>query len=297
MTISAGSRKSDLAVKQTEMVCAALKKSLRGTEIKTVFFSTSGDREKNKPLSEIGGKGVFTKELEEALLNGSADFAVHSAKDLPTEIPEGLTVVPVLERADVNDCAVTLSGTGLVSLKAGSTVGTGSIRREVQVREMNPKVKISGIRGNVGTRILKLKRGDYDCIILAEAGMRRAGLLNDPALKVEELDPAVFVPAACQGILAVELRSDDAKLLKAVRSISCPDTAIAFAAERSFLHAVGGDCSVPCGACCMVRDQDAVLYAMYCRGLQKPVIIRERCRKEEAAAVAENMARRLLGAI
>lgn len=204
--IRIGSRKSKLALVQTEIVKKKIEASFPGIRVEIVEMSTKGDELLDRSLTSFGGKGVFTKELEEALLDKEIDLAVHSAKDMPMEFPEGLGIGAVLPRGPVEDVLVTCDGTGLQDLKPGSVVGTGSLRRELQIKAVNPLVRIRMIRGNVLTRLRKLSEGQFDAIVLAAAGLDRLELSDSKAYHYEKLDCSVCLPAAGQAILAVESR-------------------------------------------------------------------------------------------
>ena len=243
MKIRIGTRKSRLALVQTDLVRQKIKEAFPEAEIEIVEMSTKGDELLDRSLTSFGGKGVFTKELEEALLREEIDLAVHSAKDMPMEFPEGLGIGAVLSRADVRDVLVTTSGTRAADLAPGSVVGTSSLRRELQIKEINPLVKIRLLRGNVQTRLRKLKEGQYDAILLAAAGLERLGITEEDGICLEYLEPDAFLPAAGQGILAVE--SKEGRLTEVLQAIHCPEAALELAAERSFLKAIGGSCNAP----------------------------------------------------
>ena len=261
--IRIGTRQSLLALVQTHYVADQLKKAFSDIEIEIVEMSTKGDERLNLDLSSFGGKGVFTKELEEALLSGSIDMAVHSAKDMPVALPEGLCVGAVFEREDVRDVIVTLDGTKIRNLPRGAVVGTGSLRRELQIRHLNPDVCVRQIRGNVQTRLRKLAAGDYDAIVLAAAGLHRLGYedhacLDNVRFEFEYLNTAEMLPAACQGILAVETRETHKELLTMLSQIASEETHRIFDAERSFLTKINGGCNAPAAALA-VYDQDGCL--------------------------------------
>ena len=243
--IIAGSRASTLALAQSRLVIAALENRFPDQIFEIKNISTRGDRVLDRSLSEIGGKGVFVKEIEEALLAGQIDLAVHSCKDLPTEQPAGLAIGAILEREDPRDVLVSREGRPLADLAAGARVGTSSPRRAAQLKAMRPDLQVADIRGNVDTRLRKLDEGQYDAIVLAAAGLSRLGL-SDRAC--EFLDPAVFLPAPAQGALAVETRASDARTGALVASLDHFATRLVVDAERAFLRALGGGCSLPMGA-------------------------------------------------
>lgn len=205
--IKIGTRKSKLALIQTDIVKDKIKQAFPELEVEIVKIDTKGDQILDKSLTSFGGKGVFTAELEAELLSGEIDIAVHSAKDMPMDFPEGLGIGAVLDRADVRDTFVTTTGKTLEELEPGSIVGTSSLRRELLIKEINPYVTIKLLRGNVQTRLNKLRDGQYDGIILAAAGIERLGYEKEEGLHYQYLDPDVFLPAAGQGILAVDRKS------------------------------------------------------------------------------------------
>ncbi len=262
MKIRIGTRKSKLALVQTDLVRQRIEAAFPEAEIEIVEMSTKGDEILDKSLTSFGGKGVFTQELEEALLKEEVDLAVHSAKDMSMEFPEGLYIGAVLSRADVRDVLVTTTGIKARELPDGSIVGTSSLRRELQIKDLNPTVQIRMLRGNVQTRLRKLKEGQYDAILLAAAGLTRLGLEKEEGLRFEYLDPESFLPAAGQGILAVEAKKG--RFEEVLRAIHCEEAALELTAERSFLSAIGGSCNAPAAGLC-VREGEAlkmkVLYA------------------------------------
>ena len=261
--IRIGTRKSALAMVQTEMVKERIEAAFPGVLAEVVGMSTRGDEILDRSLTSFGGKGVFTKELEEALLEGRIDLAVHSAKDLPMEFPKGLGIGAVLARGPVEDVIVTLDGTKLSDLKPGSVVGTSSLRRELQIRKINPLVRIRLNRGNVQTRLRKLSEGQFDAIVLAAAGLSRLGLLDQTEYHYEYLDPSKCLPAAGQGILAVESRDGD--LLEVLQAVHDPEAAVCLQAERSFLSAIGGSCNAPAAALARLQGGTLSMEAAFAR--------------------------------
>ncbi len=262
-TIRIGTRKSLLALVQTEIVKDALLRAFPETEIEIVKIDTKGDQLLDRSLTSFGGKGVFTVELEAELLSGAIDIAVHSAKDMPMEFPAGLGIGAVLSRADARDTFVSLDGTKLADLAPGSVVGTSSLRRELQIKEINPQVQIKLLRGNVQTRLRKLKEGQYDGIILAAAGIERLGYENEEEFHYEYLEPGTFLPAAGQGILAVESRTDDEETAEMLAAIHDAEAACLLAAERSFLKTIGGSCNAPAAAYCRKEGGRFLMDAMF----------------------------------
>lgn len=263
MKIRIGTRKSRLALIQTELVKEKIEQAFPEAEIELVKLSTKGDELLDRSLTSFGGKGVFTRELEEALLSGEIDLAVHSAKDMPMEFPPGLKIGAVLERADVRDVFVTANGIKAADLPAGSVVGTSSLRRELQIRAINPTVRIALLRGNVETRLRKLREGQYDGILLAAAGLERLGLLEEPDLQLEYLEPDSFLPAAGQGILAVEAR--EGHLTEVLSAIHCQEAALVLEAERSFLAGIGGSCNAPAAALCCLEGGEIRMKVMFAK--------------------------------
>lgn len=263
-----GTRKSLLALAQTKLVADKLKEAFPEIEIELVTMTTRGDEWLNKSLSSFGGKGVFTKELEEGLYEGTIDIAVHSAKDMPSELPDGLMIGAVLERADVRDVIVTRDGTHLEAMAPGTVVGTGSLRRQLQIEAINPQLEVRQIRGNVQTRLTKLKNGEYDGIVLAAAGLERLNYKDAKdfdygSFHYEYISEDRLLPAAAQGILAVECREGDTCVAALLRAI-CDDTTWAiFEAERSFLTAVGGGCNAPAAALAKTEGGRMVMTAVY----------------------------------
>lgn len=241
MTLRLGTRGSELARTQSQHVADALTRAT-GRPVELVVIKTRGDIVRDRPLAEVGGKGLFTKEIEEALLAGTIDFAVHSMKDMPTENPPGLAIVSIPEREDPRDVLV---GARLDELPAGATVGTGSVRRAMQIRAARPDLQVRGIRGNVETRIGKQRAGDYDAVVLAYAGMRRLGI-SEYATDVLDVDR--MIPAVGQGALALQARADDQATIALLETLHHAPTALCVTAERAFLHAVSGGCSAPAAA-------------------------------------------------
>ncbi|HSQ59477.1 MAG TPA: hydroxymethylbilane synthase [Acidobacteriota bacterium] len=238
-----GTRGSELALTQSRYV-----RSLLGGTDETIpleIIQTSGDRFIEASLQRIGGKGVFTKELEDALLEGRVDLAVHSLKDLPTENPAGLVVAALLTREDPRDALVSRSGLGLASLPSGSRVGTSSLRRRSQLLARRPDLVVEDLRGNVPTRLRRVEEGRYDAVVIAAAGLRRLGLAG----RITELiDEEIMLPAPGQGVLGIQTRADDAATIEAVRRHHDPVAAAEATAERAFLAGLGGGCLVPVGA-------------------------------------------------
>lgn len=262
-SIRIGTRKSQLALIQTEIVKNKILQAFPEMEVEIVKIDTKGDQILNKSLTSFGGKGVFTAELEAELLSGAIDIAVHSAKDMPMEFPKGLGIGACLDRADVRDVFVTTTGSKLAELEPGSIVGTSSLRRELLIKEINPDVQIRMLRGNVQTRLRKLKEGQYDGIILAAAGIERLDYAKMDGIFYEYLNSDVFLPAAGQGILAVESRNDDEQIAPVLKAINSVKAQILLSAERSFLRTIGGSCNAPAAAICKMEGDTLSMRAMY----------------------------------
>lgn len=249
-------RGSQLALAQSQQVAESLTEAT-GRDVELVVISTKGDRVQDRPLAEVGGKGLFTQELEEALLSGDVDFAVHSMKDMPTTQPDGLGFAAVPMREDPRDVLV---GCSLESLAEGAVVGTGSLRRRRQLLAVRPDLDVQGIRGNVDTRIQKMRDGKYDAIVLAAAGIRRLGRAEDIA---GSLSTDLMLPAVGQGALALQVRMDREEILDALRPLNHRPTAIAVEAERAFLREISGGCSVPAACFAEVLVTGLRVRAMY----------------------------------
>jgi hydroxymethylbilane synthase len=241
-----GSRGSPLALIQARAVQSRLAAAagLDSGRIEIVAIRTTGDVVQDRPLAEAGGKGLFTKEIEEALIAGKIDLAVHSSKDLPTFLPAGLVLAGFLPREDPRDAFISRKAKTLRELAAGAVVGTASPRREALVKRFRPDLKVVTLRGNVETRLAKLDAGEVDATILAVAGLKRLGLLAEATAI---LDPDEFLPAVGQGAIGIETRADDANTRALVAKVDDPDTAIALAAERAFLAVLDGSCRTPIG--------------------------------------------------
>lgn len=240
-----GTRGSQLALRQAEEIAAGLRRAWPRVEVELVPIRTSGDRLATAHLAEVGGKGLFVQEIDDALREGRVDLAVHSLKDLPGERPRDLVLAAFPPREDPRDVLVAARPTTIAALPAGARVGTSSLRRSVQLLARRPDVASVPIRGNVDTRLRKLRDGQYDALVLAAAGLRRLGLLDGGATL---LDPDEMLPAVGQGTLGVEARADDAAILALAEPLTDPETRAATLAERAFLEAVGGTCTTPLAA-------------------------------------------------
>jgi hydroxymethylbilane synthase len=245
MKLVLATRRSALALAQSRAFAKTLMAAVPGLSIEELHVVTSGDRTQDKPLQDIGGKGLFIKELEEALLDGRADFAVHSIKDVPAVIADSLFLAAIPRREDPRDALVTRTGAPLSGLTAGARIGTGSLRRALALKSARPDVVVEPVRGNVDTRLRKVDEGHYDAVVLALAGLKRLGL---EGRATEILDPEVSLPAIGQGALGIECRREDARTAEALASIVDPETSLCVTAERAVMAAVDGNCRTPVAA-------------------------------------------------
>lgn len=294
-----GTRGSALALAQTELVISAIKAKYPDAVIEKVIISTKGDREKDKPVSSFGDKGVFITEIEEALSNGSIDMAVHSAKDLPGELKEGLCIPCVLPREDARDVFITRAGISFEDLqdKASVVTGTGSKRRQIQFLKLCNNAKFKEIRGNVDTRINKLRNGEYDGIILAAAGLKRLGLDKEKDLTYKYFDKDEIMPAGGQGIIAVEARNKDAcgdtYTGRILRYINDSGTFIHFQNERKIIKASGAGCNSSIGVISYFynNDNEEFLCIKLFNGFDRHGIAKDvfcvTGRREDAAGLAD----------
>ncbi|MDW7674371.1 MAG: hydroxymethylbilane synthase [Bacillota bacterium] len=251
-----GTRDSALAMWQTYWVRDRLEELYPDLIIEIKPIKTQGDKILDVALAKIGDKGLFTKELEVAMLNGEIDLAVHSMKDLPTLLPEGLTIGAITERHNPADIVITKGNLKLIDLPTGAIVGTSSLRRQAQLRHLRPDFILKDIRGNLNTRLKKFDEQDYDAMVLAAAGVERLGW----AEKISEiLDPEEFLPAVGQGALGIEIRENDAEIFALVSKLNHIDTALAITAERALLRNLEGGCQIPIGALGIVKDKQLIL--------------------------------------
>ena len=280
--LRAATRGSVLARWQTERVLTLL-----GRPAELVVVTTTGDRRVDKPIHALGGRGVFVKEIQDAVLDGRADIAVHSAKDLPSATPPGLVLACVPERADPRDALV---GGALDDLPTGARIATGSVRRRAQLANARPDLTFAELRGNVGTRLARA--ADHDAVVIALAALERLGLVDD---RVHPLDPRVLLPQVAQGALAVECRADDAATLAALRAIEDAPARRAVDAERAFLAELGGSCDLPVGALATVAGDDVALVGLLA-SLDGRIVLRTRVRGHDPAATGRDAAVGLLEA-
>lgn len=250
-TLTIATRKSPLAMWQAEHVAARLREAHPDLQVELLGMSTQGDKILDTPLAKIGGKGLFVKELEQGMLDGRADIAVHSMKDVPVEFPEGLHLPIIMQREDPRDAFVSNNFNSLDELPQGARVGTSSLRRECQLAASRPDLKILPLRGNVNTRLRKLDDGEYDAIILASAGLKRLGF-NDRIKDFIGTDQSL--PAIGQGAIGIECRSDDERVNKLLEPLHDETTAFCVRAERAMNHRLQGGCQVPIGGFAELED-------------------------------------------
>lgn len=290
--ITIGTRKSKLALVQSHYVRDLLTARYPDITVNVKHIVTKGDKIIDVPLSKIGDKGLFTKELENALLQNEADLAVHSYKDLPTKLPAGLIVGVVMKRVPNNDVLIAKPGTSLANLPKGARVGTSSLRRRVQLINHRPDLEVMDLRGNVNTRIEKLLEGQYDAIVLARAGVMRMDLEQHVA-EIFPLD--VMIPAVGQGALGIEVRENDAEIIELLSFLDDRDTRAATAAERAFLEALEGGCQVPIGATGVV-DGDSLTLRGFAASLDGSTFFRgeETGSAASPAEIGKKLAERLI---
>jgi hydroxymethylbilane synthase len=257
--IRVGSRGSNLAIAQANIVIDMLKQKNNDVSFELVAITTEGDRTGSDDVKPKSGKDAFTRALEDQLLQGNIGVAIHSMKDLPTILADGLTIAAVPKREDARDALISREMLQLKDLHAGSKVGTSSERRRVQLSEIRPDIRVENVRGNVDTRVRKLREGNYDAILLAAAGLKR---LNLAKLVAEYMPIDLMLPAAGQGALAVEARKHDSFILRVLNSIDDHDSRAAVEAERTFVDRLGGDCNLPVAAYASLSDGVMVLRGM-----------------------------------
>ena len=257
-SIVIGTRGSKLALWQAEHIASRIRERFPAIEVTLKKIVTTGDKILDVPLAKIGGKGLFTKELENAMLSGEIDLAVHSLKDMPTELPEGLMLAAITTRADASDAFVSLRYNSLDELPQGAKVGTSSLRRRAQILKYRPDLQTVDLRGNLDTRIKKLENKEMDAIILATAGLKRLGLEQ---YITQILPAAICLPAVGQGALAIETRQADAEVLSVLEFLNDNDTIAAVTAERAYLREVQGGCQVPVGVHGEVNGDQLLLEA------------------------------------
>jgi hydroxymethylbilane synthase len=283
-----GSRGSILARWQAEFVRKQLFQ-IAGVEAEIIIIKTSGDKMQQSPLTQIGGKGIFIKELEEALLEESVDLAVHSVKDIPTDTPSRLHFPAVCRRDDVRDCLVSHTGTPLAGLRRGARVGTSSLRRQAQLRHYRADLDLRELRGNVDTRLRKVESGEYDAIVLSKAGLDRLGWGQRIT---EALSTEISLPAVGQGAIAIESRVKDQEMSDILGKLDDQETRTAIIAERALLSALQGGCQVPLGAWARIERGELVMEAVVC-SVDGTQYVREKASgpPEQAAQLGEHLAR------
>ena len=287
-----GTRGSQLALWQANWIKELLIRKHPDLDVEIHTIKTTGDKILDVPLAKVGGKGLFVKEIEEALLNGSVDLAVHSMKDVPTELPEGLGIVAVSEREDPRDAVLGREKTPILQLPEGAKIGTSSLRRQAQLFAARPDFHIEPLRGNINTRLRKLKEGMYDAIILAMAGVTRLGWDEEVT---EVIEPEVMLPAIGQGALGIEARLDDTQTLERIAFLNDEITGSCVAAERAFLHRLEGGCQVPIAAHAG-RDGDEVALSGLVGSVDGKRIIRDSDKgpADKAAELGDILASRIL---
>ena len=258
--IIVGSRKSNLALTQTKWVIEQLKQAGAPFEFEIKKIETKGDKILDVTLSKVGGKGLFVKEIEQAMYDEEIDMAVHSMKDMPSELPVGLTIASVPVREDYRDALISKNNVSLRELPEGAVVGTSNLRRASQILAIRPDVEIKPIRGNIDTRLKKLENEDFDAIVLAAAGLKRMGWGDE--IVTEFLETDLCLPAIGQGALAIECRDTDMELIELLAKINDSYTQQTVAAERTFLYLMNGSCQVPIAGVAHMEEDDVVLTAL-----------------------------------
>jgi hydroxymethylbilane synthase len=285
-TVTLGSRTSDLALWQAERIADRIRAERPDADVDIVGMETLGDRLRDQPVPEIGGKGLFTEELEQALLAGEIDMAVHSLKDLPTELPEGLTWAGAPARSTATDALVSHRWTSLDELPERPTIATGSRRRRAQMRQKRPEARFENLRGNIGTRLEKLREHDWDGIVMATVALER---LERSEPIAAELDPTLHVPAVSQGALGVEIAEARDDMQQLAEAISDDATVTACSAERHFLRRLEGGCSVPIGGYCRRESGEWTFYG-WVGDVEGTTVLRERASGDDPLAMADAMA-------
>lgn len=286
-----GSRKSQLALTQTNWVMDRLREADSEVEFELEKIVTKGDRILDVTLSKVGGKGLFVKEIEQALLSKEIDMAIHSLKDLPSVMTEGTILGAVPVREDVRDVLLSRDGSTLEELPSGAVVGTSSLRRQAQILAARPDLRVESIRGNVDTRIQKMKDGSFDAIILAAAGLKRLGMQDQI---VEYVATNTMLPAVGQGALAIQIRENEPELLALLQKIHCEKTYLAVEAERAFLHTIEGGCHLPIAAYAQVLEDGQVSLTALVGDPSGEKMIADTLVGEDASALGQGMAQHLI---
>jgi len=289
-----GTRGSLLALKQSENVKRALESLWPDVRIEFQVIKTMGDKILDVPLAKVGGKGLFVKEIEDALLNRTVDLAVHSMKDVPAELPTGLAIGAIPLREDARDVLVSHDGKNLLELIEGAKVGTSSLRRAAQLKKLRSDLQIENLRGNLDTRLRKVREGMYDAIVLAAAGLHRMGWEDAITAYLETED---FLPAIGQGAIGIEIRNDDEELRGLLAPVHHPDSAVAVQAERSLLKELEGGCQVPIGGYARVAGKMVELAGLVASVDGREIFRRSRkAPREQAEALGRELAREILEA-
>jgi len=291
-TLVLGTRASKLALQQSEWFQGQVQAVAPDVTVTLTRIQTSGDKIIDVPLAKIGGKGLFVKEIEEALLSGEIDFAVHSMKDVPTQLPDGLEILCVPPREDSRDALISRTGCRFHELPVGARVGSSSLRRQSQFLHARPDLRIEMLRGNLDTRLKKLKEGQFDAIILAAAGLRRLGWTEEIT---EYLDPQLCLPAIGQGALGIEGRSNDQFVRSILSRLTHPPTQVAVTAERALLHRLEGGCQVPIAAYATLTNDQVHLEGLVA-SVDGKTVIRDAVQgtRAEAQVLGTRLAERLL---
>ncbi|MGG3915693.1 hydroxymethylbilane synthase [Rossellomorea vietnamensis] len=289
--IIVGSRRSKLALTQTNWVIDQLKALDPSYDFEVKEIVTKGDQILDVTLSKVGGKGLFVKEIEQAMLDKEIDMAVHSMKDMPAVLPEGLTIGSIPVREDHRDAFISKNHVALKDLPGGAIVGTSSLRRGAQILSVRPDLEIKWIRGNIDTRLSKLQNEDYDAIILAAAGLSRMGWTSD--VVTEFLDPDLCLPAVGQGALSIECRNDDDEVLELLEKFACEETTTTVTAERAFLHKMEGGCQVPIAGFAELKDNGDVALTGLVASPDGETIYKEYMTGQDPKEVGEKVAESL----
>ncbi len=275
-----GTRGSQLALWQANWIKETLVRKNPDLDVEIVKIKTTGDKILDVPLAKVGGKGLFVKEIETALLDNSVDLAVHSMKDVPTLLPDGLKIVAISEREDPRDVIISKEGRTLAQLQEGARIGTSSLRRQAQLAGYRPDLVMEPLRGNINTRLKKLRDGQYDAIVLAYAGVKRLGWEGEVT---QVLDTDIMLPAIGQGALGIEARGDDPVTLERILFLNHSETSLCVRAERAFLHRLEGGCQVPIAAYA-TTDNGTVTLTGLVAGVDGEKLIRMEVRSDEASA-------------
>ncbi|BDV00669.1 porphobilinogen deaminase [Thermodesulfomicrobium sp. WS] len=295
-TMRIATRGSQLALWQARHIQGRLEERYPGLRVELVVIKTRGDKILDVPLAKVGGKGLFVKEIEDALLAGAADMAVHSMKDVPAELPQGLKIGVIPQREQPTDTLLSVHYAGLDALPSGARVGTSSLRRQTQLLAVRPDLNVVSLRGNLDTRVRKLHEGAFDAIVVATAGLRRLGL---SAPHAEELAPPRFYPAVAQGALGIEYRTDRPDLDELLGFLDHPASRVCVEAERAFLFALDGGCQVPIAGHALLDDAGRTVHltGLVADLSGETIIVRSGTAKlKDAAALGASVAQEVLGA-